>query len=74
MICISKCKINNLTVGKKYEVVGKSSCVRQGSNIPYSCVWVINDAGIKRHYSSKRFVDVAKWRDIQLNNILDISV
>ena len=69
MICVSKGKIKNLTIGKKYEVVGKNSGIHQGSNIPYSCVWVINDAGIKRHYSSKRFLDVAEWRDKQLNEL-----
>ena len=71
MICINKGKIKNLTVGKRYEVVRTNSGVHQGSNIPFKGYWIINDAGIEKHYSSKRFIDVSEWRDKQLNVILN---
>lgn len=71
MICIKKGKIKNLTVGKFYKVTRTNNGVHYGSDISYSNVWVINDAGIEKHYSGKRFVDVTQWRDIQLNTILD---
>lgn len=70
MICINKGKIKNLTVGKKYMVVRVNSGIHQGSNIPYKGFYVINDAGIEKHYSSKRFIDMAEWREKQLNVIM----
>lgn len=70
MICINKGKIKNLTVGKKYTVVRVNSGIHQGSNIPYKGFYVINDAGIEKHYSSKRFIDMAEWREKQLNVIM----
>lgn len=69
MICINKGKIKNLTIGKKYEVTRTNSGIHHGSNITYTGMWVINDAGIEKHYSSKRFVDIMEWREIILNKL-----
>lgn len=68
--CISKGKIKNLTEGKKYKVVKKVEGTHQDSYIRYSGFWIINDAGIERHYSSKRFLDELEWRDKQINKLL----
>ena len=68
--CISKGKIKNLTEGKKYKVVKKIEGLHQDSYIRYSGFWIINDAGIERYYSSKRFLDQLEWRDKQINKLL----
>jgi hypothetical protein len=68
--CISKGKIKNLTEGKKYKVVKKVEGTHQDSYIRYSGFWIINDAGIERYYSSKRFLDELEWRDKQINKLL----
>ena len=68
--CISKGKIKNLTEGKKYKVVRKVEGTHQDSYIRYSGYWIINDVGIERYYSSKRFLDVLEWRDKQINKLL----
>jgi hypothetical protein len=68
--CISKGKIKNLTEGKKYKVVKKVEGKHQDSYIRYSGFWIINDAGIERYYSSKRFLDELEWRDKQINKLL----
>ena len=68
--CISKGKIKNLTEDKKYKVVKKIEGLHQDSYIRYSGFWIINDAGIERYYSSKRFLDVLEWRDKQINKLL----
>jgi hypothetical protein len=68
--CISKERIKNLTEGKKYRVVKKVQGLHQGSYIRYSGYWIINDAGIERYYSSRRFLDELEWRDKQINKLL----
>ena len=68
--CINKGRIKNLTEGKKYKVKRKVEGTHQDSYIRYSGFYVINDAGIERHYSSKRFLDVLEWRDKQINKLL----
>ena len=68
--CISKGKIKNLTEDKKYKVVKKIEGLHQDSYIRYSGFWIINDAGIERYYSSKRFLDELEWRDKQINILL----
>jgi hypothetical protein len=68
--CINKGRIKNLTEGKKYKVKRKVEGLHQDSYIRYSGFYVINDAGIERHYSSKRFLDVLEWRDKQINKLL----
>ena len=68
--CISKGKIKNLTEDKKYKVVKKIEGLHQDSYIRYSGFWIINDAGIERYYSSKRFLDELEWRDKQINKLL----
>ena len=70
MICINKGKIKNLTIGKNYTVVRVNSGIHHGSNIPYKGFYVINDADIVKHYSSKRFIDISEWRDRQLNELI----
>ncbi len=72
MICISKGKIKNLTIDKNYIITRRQDGVHSGSNKPLTGLWVINDANIERHYSSKRFIDVSEWRDKQLTVILEI--
>ena len=68
--CISKGKIKNLTEGEKYKVVKKIEGSHQYSYIRYSGFWIINDSGIERYYSSKRFLDELEWRDKQINKLL----
>jgi hypothetical protein len=68
--CISKGKIKNLTEGKKYKVVKKVEGFHQDSYIRYSGFWIINDTGIERYYSSRRFLDELEWRDKQINKLL----
>lgn len=68
--CISKGKVKNLTEGKRYKVVKKIEGLHQDSYIRYSGFWIINDAGIERYYSSKRFLDELEWRDKQINRLL----
>jgi hypothetical protein len=67
--CINKGRIKNLTEGKKYKVVRKVEGKHQDSHIRYSGFWIINDAGIERHYSSKRFLDVLECREKKLNEL-----
>ncbi len=68
--CINKGRIKNLTEGKKYKVKRKVEGLHQDSYIRYSGFWIINDLGIERYYSSKRFLDELEWRDKQINTIL----
>ncbi len=68
-ICINKGKIKNLELGKRYNITRTNSGTHQGSNIPYTGVWVINDAGKEKHYSSKRFMCILDYRDKLLNEI-----
>ena len=68
--CINKGRIKNLTEGKKYKVVKKIEGLHQDSYIRYSGFYVINDSGIERYYSSKRFLDELEWRDKQINKLL----
>ena len=68
--CINKGRIKNLTEGKKYKVKRKVEGLHQDSYIRYSGFYVINDAGIERYYSSKRFLDELEWRDKQINKLL----
>jgi hypothetical protein len=67
--CINKGRIKNLTEGKKYKVVRKVEGTHQDSHIRYSGFYVINDAGIERYHSSKRFLDVLEWREKKLNEL-----
>jgi hypothetical protein len=69
--CINKGRIKNLTEGKKYKVVRKRKVegLHQDSYIRYSGFWIINDSGIERYYSSKRFLDVLEWREKKLNEL-----
>ena len=69
--CINRGKIKNLTEGKNYNVIKGVEGVHQNSNICYSGVWIINDAGIEKYYSSKRFLDKLEWRDEQINKLLN---
>ncbi len=71
VICINRGKIKNLTEGKNYKVIKGVEGVHQNSNISYSGFWIINDAGIERYYSSKRFLDKLEWRDKQINKLLN---
>jgi hypothetical protein len=67
--CINKGRIKNLTEVKKYKVVRKVEGKHQDSYIRYSVFWIINDSGIERYYSSKRFLDVLEWREKKLNEL-----
>jgi hypothetical protein len=68
MVCISRRKIKNLTLGRSYVVTGINNGIHRDSNIPYSGVWVINDEGKEKHYSSRRFI--GEWREKQLNELI----
>jgi hypothetical protein len=70
VICINKGKIKNLTEGRGYQVVKTNSGFHFGSDIPYSNMWIINDAGIEKHYSSKRFLTISEFRNIKIDSIL----
>lgn len=71
MICINRGSIKNLTVGKKYQVTKTNSGDHYGSDKSYFNVWVINDKGIERHYSGKRFISIDEYRDKQLNEVFN---
>ena len=70
VICINKGEIKNLTEGQVYQVVKTNSGFHLGSDIPYYNMWVINDAGIEKHYSSKRFLTISEFRNIKIDSIL----
>lgn len=69
LVCINKGKIKNLTEGITYIVVRTNSGKHLGSNKDYSNVWVINDVGIEKHYSRKRFITISESRNKKLNTI-----
>jgi hypothetical protein len=69
--CINSGKIKNLTEGKNYKVIKGVEGLHQDSYIRYAGFWIINDVGIKRYYSSKRFIDKLEWRDKQINKLLN---
>jgi hypothetical protein len=50
----------NLTTGKFYKVLHKTN---------YE-VYLLNDKGVKSSYSISRFIDISKYREMQLNKIL----
>jgi len=70
VVCINRGKIKNLTLGKTYSIVRQNSGIHQNSDKEYNNIWVINDSGIEKHYSMKRFVDIVRWRDKVINDIL----
>lgn len=70
MICLDKGVVKNLTIGKDYQILGYNNGVHQDSGIKYSGVWVINDSGIRQLYSSRRFIEIDQWREIQLNKLI----
>lgn len=70
MICINKGNIKNLTIGKNYIITKTNSGTHRSSSISYYNVWVINDANIEKHYSSKRFINISEYRENRLNEIL----
>ena len=71
LYCIKKGKVKNLTEGKIYQVVRIQNGVHDNSGIPYSGAWIINDSGIERYYSMKRFIDIVEKREKIINDILE---
>lgn len=69
LVCIKKGKIKNLTEGCFYTIVRENKGVHLDPNMPYQGVWIVNDAGIEKHYSIKRFVSIENWRNIRLNEL-----
>ena len=69
LVCINRGKIKNLTEGSTYIVVRTNSGKHLDSNKDYSNVWVINDVGIEKHYSRKRFGTISESRNNKLNII-----
>ncbi len=69
LVCINKGKIKNLTEGRKYTIVRENKGLHSNSDKNYHNIWVINDAGIERHYSTKRFITISEWRNINLNQL-----
>ena len=69
LVCINKGRIKNLTEGKKYKVVRTNSGKQNNSDKEYNSIWVINDVGIEKHYSRKRFISVPEWRDNKLKEL-----
>ena len=70
MICINRGKIKNLTVGKHYTITKSNTGKHLGSDKEYYNIWIVNDVGIEKHYSSRRFVDIQKYREMQLNELI----
>jgi hypothetical protein len=70
LVCINKGKIKNLTKGKTYKVVRTNSGKHNNSDKEYNNIWVINDVGIEKHYSRKRFISVPEWRDNIISDLL----
>ena len=70
VVCRNKGKIKNLTDGKRYKVIRRVEGEHSDSYIRYEGVWIINDAGIERYYSLKRFLYESDWRDKQINKVL----
>ena len=60
-ICVNNGKIKNLTLGKYYHIL----------TIGEKHYRVINDLGLPRSYSRRRFAEKDTWRDILLNEILE---
>ena len=69
LVCINKGRIKSLTEGKKYKVVRSNSGKHNNSDKEYNNIWVINDVGVEKHYSRKRFISVPEWRDNKLNEL-----
>jgi hypothetical protein len=69
MICINKGKIKNLTIGKSYKVLKLVTGTHCDSGKGYAGAIVINDAGMQKYYSAKRFVQMDEWREIQLKEL-----
>jgi hypothetical protein len=69
VVCINKGGIKSLTEGKKYKVVRTNSGKHNNSDKEYNNIWVINDFGIERNYSIKRFISVPEWRDNRLKEL-----
>lgn len=70
VVCINACKIRKLTEGRRYKVVRVIEGIQEDSNIAYSLYHIINDIGIKRYFSSERFLNELDWRDRQIDKIL----
>lgn len=65
VVCIDNIKgvmVLPFTIGKVYETTG-------GSPAQYR---IISDTGISYDLSTGRFVTLEEWREMQLNNILEI--
>jgi hypothetical protein len=71
VVCVNSGKIKNLTEGRRYHVIRRIEGEHKDSYIRYEGVWIINDAGIERYYSLKRFLYESDWRDKQINKILE---
>ena len=69
VVCVKVGKIKNLTQGKTYTIVRQNMGKHDNSDKEYNNIWIVNDLGIEKHYSKKRFVSVAEFRDIKLNEL-----
>ena len=69
VVCVKVGKITSLTQGKSYTIVRQNNGKHDNSDKEYNNIWVVNDSGIERHYSRKRFVSIAEFRDIKLNEL-----
>lgn len=70
--CINKGNIKEgLTIGKPYIINRVNNGVHINSNKEYHNIWVVNDFGLEKHYSRKRFVSMSEYRDIKINELLN---
>jgi len=71
-VCIKNSGARGLTIGKKYEVTKRYSGHHSNSDKSYENIWVLNDYGIESHYSAKRFLSIAEWRNIKIDEIIEL--
>jgi DNA-directed RNA polymerase subunit N (RpoN/RPB10) len=71
LVCIKSGKIKSLTKGKIYTYIRENNGIHNNSDKKYNNIWVINDLGLEKHYSRRRFVTISEWRELKLNKLLN---
>lgn len=71
IVCVTKNEyyIGTLTYGKIYDATwDETEPVYSSTGLYYT---IINDVGIKHQYHDSHFISLDKWRQTQLNKIID---
>ena len=72
VFCINKGNIKEgLTIGESYTITKINHGKHLNSDKEYHNIWVVNDFGLEKHYSRKRFVSVSDFRDMKINELLN---